>query len=137
MAEHPLTAYRKRHELTKTALAERAGISWKRLYCIEEGKETPTAKSAKALHEATGGEVTALEILRIGGAIPFDEPAIDTAPTPEDATLPARIAAISELDAEAAHAIDDAHLDEVERDAADDLRRNATPTDTDTRGRAA
>jgi transcriptional regulator with XRE-family HTH domain len=53
-----------------------------------------------------------------------------TTKTPEDASLPARIAAVSELDAEAARAADDAHLDEVERDAAADIERNATEPTT-------
>lgn len=51
-------------------LAQRTGIRWQTLYDIARGKHCPRVETAKAIAEATGGEVTVHELLGIASPAP-------------------------------------------------------------------
>lgn len=60
---HPITAYRKREEVSKAALARAAEISWRHLHRIERGEQSLTANVAKRIEKATKGALNAAELL--------------------------------------------------------------------------
>lgn len=59
---HPITAYLSKHKISKSELARRADISWRRLQLAEKG-EVLTAETARRLHAATGGALNAATLL--------------------------------------------------------------------------
>jgi len=64
--EHPITAYRRRHELTLEAMGARCKppIAKSTLSRIESGLRKPSFDVLQAIVSACGGEVTADEIIR-------------------------------------------------------------------------
>lgn len=58
-----LQAWLERAGNSRSSLARRSGISKTTLHRITRGETVPRAKTAKAIEEATGGEVTAAELL--------------------------------------------------------------------------
>jgi len=62
-AEHPLARYRRRHKLTLANFAMQVGTTQGTLSRIETGAREPTAGMLRLIVAATGGEVTADEII--------------------------------------------------------------------------
>lgn len=60
---HPLTHYRRRHNLTLVAFAAVAGTTAGTISRIETGAKDPSASMLRQLIAATGGEVTADDII--------------------------------------------------------------------------
>lgn len=102
---------------TQREFADMIGIEPRDLWRYQTESVEPSAAVLSRIADVTGVDLKWL----ING----------THDTSTDPTLPARIA-VSEAEAAAARAADDANLDELERDAAADVERNANPT-----GRAA
>lgn len=47
----------------KRALADATGLRWATIHDIAEGRSTPKPETAKKIEAATGGDVTAAELL--------------------------------------------------------------------------
>ncbi len=60
---HPLAAYRKEKEITRTQMAHLIGCHVSYVGHIEEGRRRPSPEMALAIEQATGGEVTATALL--------------------------------------------------------------------------
>lgn len=60
--EHPITAWLKRHGKTQTWLAQQCGVSVGLVSDVVRGKKPPGRRSAEAMRDATGGEVTLDEL---------------------------------------------------------------------------
>lgn len=63
-----LATWRKKHPGKLAELARAVGVRWQTLREIEIGKRTPFPKTAVAIEAATGGAVTAAELLGLGPA---------------------------------------------------------------------
>lgn len=61
--EHPLTAYRKKHGLSREALAKLVGTSRQSIHRIEMGDQTPSLTLVGKLVLATGGAIRADDFL--------------------------------------------------------------------------
>lgn len=59
MTQHPLTLWRGARNMTQEELAQRVGASQNTIYGIERRGRIPRARVVRALHEQTGGEITA------------------------------------------------------------------------------
>ena len=60
---HPLSAYRKEKEITRTQMAHLIGCHVSYVGHIEEGRRRPSPEMALLIEQATGGEVLATELL--------------------------------------------------------------------------
>lgn len=60
---HPLRAYRERHRLTMSAMAEAVGTTRQTIHRIENGQQEPSVALMRKLADATNNEVPAAEIL--------------------------------------------------------------------------
>lgn len=52
----------------KRELARKTGVRWATIHDIARGKAKPKPETAKAIEDATDGEVTALELLGLDAA---------------------------------------------------------------------
>lgn len=64
-----LKTWLSRAENTKYGLAKASGLSWRTIHRIADKGTSPQAETAMAIERATGGEVTAAELL---GLVPAD-----------------------------------------------------------------
>lgn len=77
-----LTDYVAKHgTAVKKEIARKARLRWQTVHDIAEGNSTPRPETAKRIEEATGGVVTALELLGISAPVPPAESAASLAPT--------------------------------------------------------
>ena len=60
--EHPLRAYRTRHNLTLEAFAERCGVAKATISRIETGTADASMDLARTITRVTGGEITANDL---------------------------------------------------------------------------
>jgi transcriptional regulator with XRE-family HTH domain len=60
---HPLAAYRKEKEITRTQMAHLIGCHSSYVGHIEEGRRRPSPEMALLIEQATGGEVAATVLL--------------------------------------------------------------------------
>ena len=60
---HPLAAYRKEKEITRTQMAHLIGCHSSYVGHIEEGRRRPSPEMALLIEQATGGEVAATALL--------------------------------------------------------------------------
>lgn len=60
---HPITAFKRAHELTNLAFADLVGVSWRQIRRIEAGELEVTARVAKKVERGTKGKLSAAELL--------------------------------------------------------------------------
>lgn len=64
--ETPLGRYLSRTGRSKYALAKAAALPWKTIHRLARGQHKPGERVASAVESATGGEVTAAELMGTG-----------------------------------------------------------------------
>lgn len=60
---HPLAAYRREKNITRTQMAHLIGCDVSYVGHIEEGRRRPSPEMARRIEQATGGEVSAMSVL--------------------------------------------------------------------------
>lgn len=60
---HPITKYRKKHDLTVKTMAERLGVSRVFMSYLEHGHRKPSLDMAKRIEKITNGEVSRMDVL--------------------------------------------------------------------------
>lgn len=76
-----------RGSAAKRDLAKKTGLRWATIHDIARGAAQPKPDTAKAIEDATGGEVTAIELLGLAPApapATAAEPVAGLAPTDSD-----------------------------------------------------
>lgn len=68
--EHPLRAYRTRHNLTLEAFAERCSVAKATISRIETGTADASMDLARTITRVTGGEITANDLASAKQQVP-------------------------------------------------------------------
>lgn len=80
-AQTPLGRYLARTGRSKYSVAAAAKLPWKTIHRLARGQHSPTKRIAFAVEKATGGEVSAVELM---GIEPSIVPTIDAPSTTDD-----------------------------------------------------